>query len=789
MKATLRSLLRSPIYTLACLLTLTLGIAALGFALPTAIHAWRSPFAFPHAERWVAVSPGSSSGWQHDPISGPDYQDLSLGLRDLADWGIARDRALLLKTQDGQTQNLRGCQISAGLFQTLGLKLVLGREFRPDECGTASDRVVLLDQNAWRNRWGGDPDILGRSLDFTDGPRRVIGVVASSPETASGASMPLDMMNGEAFIPWAPDGGEATDRGSAAGRALARLKPGCDLARLRGALARLEPSLGPSRTQASNTWHLRAFRLLDRHRAQQMPLCLAWLGLGLLMAMLTCGNLAHLMLARWLAKHHELAMRAALGGWGWRLFRPLLLEIGVLCAGGAVLAALGAVWMLRMVGESGFPLLSLFLGMGLSMVFCLGALTGLMGFSFRRLDLDSALKEGGSQATASRRAFRLRRWLVAAQVGLSSMALGGAIVCLRDVQRLTHLDTGFQVGHVVIAQLDLTTVQPPMPDFMAGAAHLQDELQRQVATLPGVQTVAFSDSTPFYDQSNHCDFLAHASDRQAAGGAYWVSPEYFGWVGPMIKQGRSFGAYEQNACVVSESLASRLWPGENPLGHSLSMGSFKSPILRVVGVVGEARHAWIDQAPKPAFYAPIKSCGAGMLTLFVRSDQPPSALIPALQTLLRHSRPGLGVLTVEPLGQLNGLAIHRHRVQFRYLMICALVALGLSWVGQSGLLCMALIQARREQAIRAALGATPSRIAFEILMGCLRSILPGLLVGSLGIAALTLLARSLIEGLSASDPWIHGPVMAMQMLGSVLLAVIPALRSAFADPMRALRME
>ena len=791
-----RGLVRSPTFALAAIFAIALGIGA-GAAVFSVVDRilFRSlPYA--HADRLVSVGFVAPIIPQEFML-GADYVEWRARQRpfsSLTSWNGVFDCDL----SDAHAVRLVCSQVEATLLPTLGVQPIVGRNFSREEDRPNGPRVALLSYGLWQSRFGGDPRVAGKTVSVDGQDTTVIGVLPRDFELPTLEHVDL-------LVPQALN--EAEQRRPRTGRVLwsiARLKPGVTAAE---AAAELQPLFqeslqfvpGPFRKEVS----LRVRSLRDRqiHEARLA----SWILLGAVLAVLliACANVANLLLARAAARRRELAVRLALGASRVRLARQALTESLILAAAGGAAGCALAVILLRVfvaIAPEGIPRLEqasvdprvLLFAVGVSLV-C-GVLFGVA----------PALEHPRAEAltgwrTLGARQHWLRHALVAGQICASLVLLTGASLLLRSLWNLEEQPLGMHTEGVLTASITLG--QKSYADPVRQLAFFE-ELERRLARLPGIAHFAISDSVPPAGAAR--DMIYAAIDvagrpplGEGTGGMVtWrmITPSYFAALRAPILRGRDFREEDRdpnhNSVILSDSLARRLFPGQDPLGQQIRPGR-AGAWLTVVGVAADVKNTPLMLPDQPEYYVARKHGAANpghFATAILRGPSDPAAMARWVRTTVASIDPALPV-EIQTLDQRVGRLAQRPRFDAWLLTLFAAMGLLLSAIGLYGVVSFLVAQRTREIGVRVALGATPRDVARLVLGHAARWTALGVAIGLLGSLFTARLLSSMLFHLSARDPWVLASAVAALWAVAMLAAWMPSRRAARVDPMEALRQE
>ncbi|HEU4629762.1 MAG TPA: ABC transporter permease [Gemmatimonadaceae bacterium] len=799
-----RALARERGFTIAVVLTLALGIGATTAILGVVDAVLLRPLPYADAGRLVALLHEG-----HSPVAPANYLDWRERTRTFAAMGAAEAWGPAL-AGDGPPEQVTAMHLTGTMFPMLGVRPMLGRTFGPGEDEPGRDHVVVLGHGLWQRRFGGRASVVGETIRLDGEPYTVIGVM---PPTFGFA--PFWITDAELWAPLslAP---RAADRGAQSLRVFARLADGATLAQARGDVAGVTAAL--ERELPGTNRDVRVRPLLELAVGDVRPALLVLLAAVSLVLLIACANVAHLLLARGVARRRELAVRSVLGATRRRTVRQLLTESLLLAAvggAGGVLLAAGAVRALAVLGPAFVPRIGT-ARVDARVLAAAAAVTLLTGLVFgvlpalraARPDLADAFREGGRGASGGVQRRRLRAALVVSEFALAIVLLVGAGLLARSFVALRAVDPGFDARGVVLATVST-----------AGSAHAEpaqraaffEELARRAATLPGVAAASVVNHVPLagdvWGTRYHPEGEAAVPHEDWPRATWRVAmPDYFRTMGIALRRGRGFGPQDRAdapaVAVVNEALAAAAWPGEDPVGRRLTLDD--SSWITVVGVVADvAQDAW-GAAPQPELYRPYAQDATyreepgnvfGTLTLVLRADCAPgaacdaTALAPAVRRLVSAMDAGVAVSRLQAMERVVADATGRPRFYLLLLGAFAAIALALAAVGIYGITSYGVSHRRREIGIRIALGAAPWRVVGLLVAQAMALALVGAAVGAAGALLLTRLMAGLLYGVGATDPATF--VGVALLLGGVALVatVIPAARAARTDPLEALRAE
>jgi len=812
-----RMLLKKTGFTLIAVITLALGIGA-NTAIFSVVNAvLLRPLPYEQPDRLVALYDALPKlGYPRVGLSEAEFVRLRQENRSFAElagwyWVPATLRGV------SEPERVAAPLCTANFFRTLGVKVALGRDFNVEEELVGKNNVVVLSHDFWRRKFAGDQAVIGQTLDLDGDSVTVIGVLPESfkSPTELRADTRADMWRGFDLRMSNPR------RGGQFMSVIGRLRPGATPAQ-----AQAEHHANTRRDASENpNWYppdiLGYVLPLDRAVAGDVRLALlVLLGAVAVVLLIACVNVANLLLVRGEDRQKEIAVRAALGASRGRIVRQLLMESLLLAALGGGIGLLLAIWgvdALLAISPEDIPRLaetSLDLrvaGFALLISLLTAILFGLTpALRAVKFDLHTTLKEGGRSGAANSRS-RLRRSLVVVETALAVVLLVAAGLLIRSVRELQRVDMGFKLDHLLTMRL--TPPGSAYPDNQR-VASLYARLLARIIALPGVVSAAVTDPLPpngagnatvveFEGRPFYMDRMAHVSVDFRT-----VSVGYFQTMDMRLMRGRLFtGADQEGAppvAVINETFARKGWPGEDPVGKrfrylNATPDRATTPYLTIVGVVADAKNralaeaAWqetfIPLAQQAAAYGGVRRELQQDFNLVVRTTADPSSLAIAAQREARETEREFIVSQVRTMDEMLAAAVTQPRFNMILFGGFALLALGLGAVGIYGVISYTVAQRTREIGIRMALGAQ-SRDVLNLVVGeGMRLAALGVGIGLLASFALTRLMKTLLFGVSATDPLTFGSI-ALLLSGVALLACyLPARRASKVDPMIALHCE
>ncbi len=785
-----RMLMKKPGFTLVAVLTLALGIG-MNVALFSVVNAIiLRPLPYQQADRLVQI-------WQHDrrkgvtetPVSNADFLAWRAQAHSFANLTAHNNHPVTLLTNDGAI-GVDGVFVASNFFATLGVTLQSGRTFTPEEGNPNQSKVVIVSHQFWQSRLSGRADVIGQTITLDEGPHIVVGVLRSDyrhPEMFSDQAA-------EIFLPLPL---RADDHRHAL-RVIGRLQPDVTMEQAQAEMATLARQLEQAFPESNTDWGTYAVSLGEQHSSKVRRVLLLLQGAVGFVLLITCVNLANLLLARLTAREKELAIRAALGAGKLRIIRLILSEsLWLAVLGRLVGLLLAALFMdlllafapraLTNLGEVRID--GLVLGFTLLLSLFTIFIVGLVPiWQVSRTNLIEVLKD----TLSAPRGTLLRGLLVVAEIALTIVLLTGAGLMLRSLLHLHNVRLGFEAENLLLVRLSLLR---SVPDQNVGSIYQQ--MITQVELLPGVQSAAMTSSVPLSGAFNtRTEFTIEGQPLPAPNkipsiGVRFISPNYFRTMSIPLVAGRYFTLADSSTvsqvAIVNEAFARQYLSGLDPLGQKLLLGATPDEI---VGIVKDFKYESLRTEAEPEIYTPIRE-GRGWKTtaLVVRTRIHPENLTADVQRAVRQVERNALIEQVTTMKANLSDATERPRFILLLLGVFALMALLLTGVGVYGVLSYTVEQNTREIGIRMALGADTREVLQLVLGQGMKLALVGVLIGLGGALALTRFLKTLLFGVSPTDPLTFALIAALLMFVALLACWIPARRATKVDPMIALRCE
>ncbi|MFA5909772.1 MAG: ABC transporter permease [Vicinamibacterales bacterium] len=805
-----RGLIKSPGFAAASLITLALGVGATSaiFSVVKAVLVTPLPYSEPDRRvqifsRWVSFD----KTWLSDQEV-VDYRAMSRTLQAVAAWGTGQQNL----TGDGEPIRVGVGFITANTLEVLGARPMLGRMFTPDEDRPNGPQLAVLGYPLWQARYNGDPSVIGRTMMINDVPVEVIGVM---PE---GFRLPTDF-TGDAAEPtqlWRPQQLDEANltRGSHGLFAAGMLAPGQTAAtasdELKAITTRLtEQGLYPPAMKFSAF----AVSLDEEIRGGVRPAMWLLMGAVGFLLLISCANVANLLLVRGDARAREMALRTAIGAAPDRLVRQLLTESVVLAVLGAALglglAAIGLRVLVTLDPTSLPPLAPVGLDLTVMLfTLVLGVVTTIVfglapALRTLRMNLVESLREGTQQATASGSRQRLRSLLVVAEVALAVILVIGAGLMIRSLSALARIDLGFNPDRMLTMRLSIPAARYDSPEKVVD---FYRRLMERVRTVPGVEAAgavrALPLATSIGDYGLDVEGYQEGPGRNAKGDWQIVTDGAFEAMGARLIRGRWFTGTDTTAAqpvaVVNETLARTYWKDPNEvIGGRLRVGSGMSkPWVTVVGIVADERHNGVTGIVKEKFFIPhsqwhVVTAGNLVRNAFIvaRTTGDPLSVAAAVRSEVRAMDPNIPVANIRPMTEVVGAALATTRLTGFLMGVFAAMALTLAAVGIYGVLSYLVARRTQEIGIRLAIGANRSQVMAMILRQGLTLAAGGIAVGVVAAFLLSRLMQSLLYQVQPGDPGTFLVVPLVLIAVALLASALPAFRATRVSPLIALRSE
>lgn len=795
-----RMLRRNPGFTIVAVVALALGIGANSAIFSVVNTVLLRPLPYKDSDRLVMVwEDASKHGFPRDTPAAANYIDWRNQNQVFEGMAAIANESFNL-TNVGDPERIEGRRVSANVFGLLGVEPAMGRGFTPEEDQPGTNRVVILSHGLWQRRFGSDVNMVGKTITLNGVGHTVVGVMPAWFE--------FPTKEDELWVPIAFSSQQAASRGNHYLQVVARLKPGIGLSQAQAEMNTIAARLQQQYPEQNTDLGAVVVPLHEQVVGDIKAALLILLGAVGLVLLISCANVANLLLARAAVRQKEIALRVALGANRWRLVRQFLTESVLLALlGGSLGLGLSIVGVKLMTGFipnhiSQLKAISLdvpVLGFTILVSMLTGLIFGLVpALQASVFNPNETLKEGGRDSSSGSRGNRIRGLLVISEVAISLVLLIGAGLLINSFIRLRNVDPGFRSDGLLTMKVVLPQLKYPDQDRRSA---FYTDVVRRVEALPGVKSAAVTTNLPLYDQGNSIGITIEGRPAPAPGqkliiATRVISPKYFQTMGIPVLQGRSFGVQETaplpGLVVISETMARRYWPGQEPVGKRLCPGTPESPDdwFQIIGVVKDVHQFELTAEPKPQMYLSYHQVGFfEPRDLVVSTTVEPLSLAATVRKAVWEIDKDQPVSNIRTMNDIAAESVARQRFSMLLLGIFAGVALLLAAVGIYGVMSYSVTQRRNEIGIRMALGAQKSDVLKLTVGQGLKLVLIGVGCGLVGAFMLTRLMSSLLFGVGATDSRTFISISVILVSVALLASYIPARRATKVDPLTALRYE
>ncbi len=803
----IRLLRRTPGFTVAAVLALALGIGATTAIFTVLDRVVLRPLPYPNPDRLVMVwDTNVTKTLTHErisPVTFHDYRNLSHVFEDAAGWWYPQ----VSITEPGKDPlRVSAVEASGNFFAVIGVTPFIGAGF-PATTFYSRDRIAAISHRLWRQRFNGDPAIIGQPITLSS----IVYTVAAVMPPSFNYPNDTDVWQ---RLQW--DFAQHS-RGAHFVESLFRLKPGVSLDEANAELRALTTRLGGEFKATNGEWGARAIPLAHEVEGYFRPALFALFGAAGFLLLITCTNVASLLLARATAREREVAVRAAIGASRSRLVLQFLTESVILAVLGTSFGVvLAIVFVKALVAGSPVPVPRLedfgatsidprVLGFAVAAAGLTALAFGIVpAILMARGDMQRPLKESGRGAEQGGARSRARSVLVVAEVGLAVMLLVGAALLARSFQRLIQEDPGFRSAQVVTVNVDLPN---SYRDFKK-IADFYDQLLTSLRAQPGVSGAGLANFLPL-DAAWRLRFLIDGRPRPADQDAplaqhQSIDEDYFRVIGVPLLKGRFFEPHDTvdapGVVLINESLARREWPNGDAIGQRITtsvrfigpMGAVLMPPTtkyQVIGVVADVKNASLSQPSEPAVYFTYRQFSFRGFNLVVKGQADAAAAVGGVRAAVQRLDPNLPLSPARTLDRVVAEATDRPRALMLLMSVFAAIALGLAALGIYSVLSYAVNQRQQELSVRMALGAQPRDVLWLVVRQGLTLTLVGAAAGAAGAFALGRTLSSLLYGVSSGDALAFGVAVALATITALAACVLPARRAASIDPLQGLRAD
>lgn len=787
-----RMLWKSPGFSLIVILTLALGIGATTSIFSVVYGVVLRPLRFGDSERLVAI-------WTRTPqvdrlpLAAADHRDIKEQNSVFEDIAILRASVNYNLSGDGEPEWLQGSSIPANLFSLLKVEPLLGRGFTAEENQPGRDHEVILSHALWQRRYAGNRNIIGKDIRLENVPYTVVGVMGPS----------FQYPNRDIQI-WTPLTINPADFQTHTGYmhlAVARLKPGVAVAQAQNELATIAERLAQQYpVKKFVSFGVASLREDIASPAEKPLVILLAASFGLLL--IGCCNLANLLLTRTLSRSRETALRRALGASHYQLLVQAVAELLPLLSIGALLGLIAASWginsLLKLLPATlprteeisiNFPVMLFSVGL---LIVTAAIVLIIPLYQMKRSDLVATLRHDSRTSTSSKT--KIRNLLVVSQFALTVMLLTGAGLLIRTFAALKEVDPGFRSSGVL--SLRLAIPRNKYKQDQKVAALCQTILER-VRALPAVESAGMGNRLPLSGPSGLSTIEFERSGGQEPGSLSatddtTITPDYLRTMSIPLLRGRTFTEQDNIdsplVVILDEEVARRAWPGEDPIGKRVRSGP-ASPWAEVVGVAGHIRHEKLESDERLQIYWNYWQRARDRMSLVVRTSGDPHVLAASVLEAIRAIDPDQPAFAVRTMSEVVDQSISLRWFNALIVSLFAGSSLLLAMIGIYGVIAWTVKQQTREIGVRIALGANRRAVLMTVLGKGLRMTAAGIGLGVLGSFVLSRFLRSLLFGITQTDPYTFIAVPSLLLIAATLACLLPALRAIRVDPMTALRCE
>ena len=780
-KFALRAFSKTPGFTIVVILTLALGVGATTAIFSVVNAVLLKPLPFASADRLVVAR-----------LSLPDYKDMKASVSAFEDTGVWASNIYNLRIKDSSEQLLGGV-ISSSLLSMLGVDPLLGRNFTAED---GQQNTVVLGYGLWQSRFGGDPSVLGRSIDLSGMSYTIVGVAPawfSFPTSEFKLWVPIDAI--ERMAP-----AQANNRGLRIFNAIARLKPGVTLEQAQAQATAQSAALAKAYPATNENVSIRLQSLEERLLGDAKPGLNVLLVTVALLLLIACANVANLMLARTTARERELAIRAALGAGRARLVRQVLTESLVLAVVGGALGLLVAAWgvdalprllagRIPRADAIGVDVTVLVFALAATIVtaLCFGFAPALQAASGNV----ASLKETGRRISGSTRGRRLRQGIAIAEVALAVIVIVGSGLLVRSFLALSGRDPGIVTRDLLSFNVQFV----PLPDA-AARERAADQILERLASLPGITAAGGATGFPTVTAQRGTRF--ELEGRQLTpdeSGALFiaVTPGYFRTTQSPVRAGRAVERIDTSRAaavtLINETMSTLLFPGRDAVGKRLRLinAEQSNEWRTIVGVVGDINFQGLNEEPVPTIYTPFAQTPFLWLYFMVRPATGPIAA--SVRTAVTAVHPSITAGNVRPMEDVVAGTIAAPRFRTWLVSSFAVLALALAAIGIYGVIFYSVAQRTHEIGVRMALGAGARDVLKLVVREGVLMAAAGAVIGLAASAAMTGLMSSLLFGVAPRDPLAFGAAAATLLVVAALASYLPARRAIRIEPLEALRTD
>jgi putative ABC transport system permease protein len=798
----LRMLIKKTGFTVVALFTLALCIGANTAIFSLVNVVLLRPLPYHDPDRIATVWENTSStGFTKQDVAPGNYSDLK-NQQSVFEQITAVAHSELNLTGDGEPEKLEGCAVMTGFLSILGVRPMLGRDFLPEEDRHGAKKVAIISYGLWQRRFGGESSVIGEELILNNEKYEVVGVMTPGFQFLNREE---DFLVPAAFRPEM-----LAYRHGHYLTVIARLKQGVTFDQAQADLSTIMQRIARDHPEAAGKLGIYVQPLHEHLTGSvRRPFLVLLVAVGFVL-LIGCANIANLFLTHASARHKEFAVRIALGAGRQRIIRQLLTESALLGVLGGACGILFAYWsftlLQQMIPESMISSAVLkidwqVLGCTLVLALLTGLIFGLVpALQISKFDVNEILKQSGERAGGS--SHKLRSLMVVAEIALALVLLIGAGLLIQTFYRLRNLDVGFHADTVLTLRTRL-----PRGKYVEHAKRVgfYDQVLERVKALPGVVSAGYTSNLPLVWMSGiyGVEIEGRPLDSNAVFDAVHrqISTDYFKAIGMSLRQGRHFDERDalqsQPVVIINETMARKYWPNENPLGTRFKIADPANGRpglwLTIVGIVGDAKQNGLETAIRPEIYLPYQQVNYNFFSvptiLVIRTAGDPMIIVPSVRREVLAVDPELPVSNIQTMEDLLNEQVAQRRLGMVLLTAFAALALLLAVIGIYGVLSYFVAQHTPEIGVRLALGAQKGDVLKLVLWKGISLALIGVVIGLASSIALTRMMKSLLFGVSPTDPLTFMLLSLLILAVAFLACYIPARRATTVDPLIALRYE
>ena len=812
LRYTFRVLAKQPLFTAIVILTFALGIGANTAVFSVLNAVLLRPLPFREPQNLVAlgeydVREKTDPGTEIDSISYLDYVDWRAQNDVFEGVAVYTNQSVSTLTDGTEAAHVQGEAVSADLFALLGIQPVLGRTFLPNE-DEPGNHVVILSHGLWQRRFGGDPNVIGRSVTLDGQPFQVIGVMPPR-FTFPISSVPPELWMPMSILRESKDGSQpmTEQRDNNFFQCIARLKPNVSIQQAQANIDTIAASWRQQYPDSKANVGAKVLPQLNAMVGDAHSALLMLCAMASCVLLVACVNVANLILARSLSRNKEISIRAALGAGRWHIIKQLLAESALLGALGGLAGLVIAVWGIDSLKAflPGIPRIDEIapdirvLAFTAIVSLGVGIFAGLLpAWRASHPDLAGSLNETSRGSSEGGRGHRTRATLVVVEIVLALVLLASAGLLVKSFVRLQRVQAGFDPTNVMTARVALPNANYGQPQQ---AADFYKKLIARVSILPGVNSSAAAWWIPLSGSEISFNFDVQErpvpQGQQPVAQVNAVSPDYFQTMRVPLLRGRAFTDRDDRTAppvaIVSENFAKQFFPGEDPIGKRIipsgSVDPGKPPVREIIGVVADMHLISLRLAPKPQIYLPHQQFAISSMSIFVRAQIDPQSLTTALRRAVSEIDKDVPVYRPRALADYRAQSIAQPRLNAMLVGLFALIAVLLAAAGIFGVMSYSVTQRTQEIGIRLALGAQRGDVLRLVIVQGMRFVGAGVILGLIGAFASTHLLQSLLFGVGATDLPTMFIVTLILTAVAFVACLMPARRATQVDPIQALRTE